>query len=88
MWLGVGISSLYLLLTCGLKFYALKQFEDALSRQNIEYDELIVKPTAFNTILWNANVATKDAYLLGEMPDWESLNLLPGEANIIFEGTS
>jgi TonB-dependent SusC/RagA subfamily outer membrane receptor len=29
----------------------------------------------------------KDAYLLGEMPDWESLNLLPGEANIIFEGT-
>ncbi len=29
----------------------------------------------------------KDAYLLGEMPDWESLNLLPGDANIIFEGT-
>jgi hypothetical protein len=29
----------------------------------------------------------KDAYLLGEIVDWESLNLLPGEANIIFEGT-
>jgi len=29
----------------------------------------------------------KDAYLLGEVADWESLNLLPGEANIIFEGT-
>lgn len=29
----------------------------------------------------------KDAYLLGEMADWESLNLLPGDANIIFEGT-
>jgi TonB-dependent SusC/RagA subfamily outer membrane receptor len=29
----------------------------------------------------------KDAYLLAEVPDWESLNLLPGEANIIFEGT-
>ena len=29
----------------------------------------------------------KDAYLLGEIPDWEKLNLLPGEANIIFEGT-
>ena len=29
----------------------------------------------------------KDAYLLGEVPDWEKLNLLPGEANIIFEGT-
>jgi len=29
----------------------------------------------------------KDAYLLGEVADWEALNLLPGEANIIFEGT-
>jgi len=29
----------------------------------------------------------KDAYLLGEVADWEQLNLLPGDANIIFEGT-
>ncbi|MGZ3938013.1 MAG: mucoidy inhibitor MuiA family protein, partial [Flavisolibacter sp.] len=29
----------------------------------------------------------KDAYLLADVPEWESLNLLPGEANIIFEGT-
>lgn len=29
----------------------------------------------------------KDAYLLTEINDWEKLNLLPGEANIIFEGT-
>ena len=29
----------------------------------------------------------KDAYLLAEVSDWEKLNLLPGNANIIFEGT-
>ncbi|MBN8860541.1 MAG: DUF4139 domain-containing protein [Sphingobacteriales bacterium] len=29
----------------------------------------------------------KDAYLLAEVPEWERLNLLPGDANIIFEGT-
>ena len=29
----------------------------------------------------------KDAYLLAEVSDWEQMNLLPGEANIIFEGT-
>lgn len=29
----------------------------------------------------------KDAYLVGEIVNWEALNLLPGEANIIFEGT-
>lgn len=29
----------------------------------------------------------KSAYLLAEIADWQSLNLIPGEANIIFEGT-
>lgn len=29
----------------------------------------------------------KEAYLMGEIVDWEALNLLPGLANIIFEGT-
>ncbi|MFM9910058.1 MAG: DUF4139 domain-containing protein [Chitinophagaceae bacterium] len=29
----------------------------------------------------------KESYLLGEVADWEGLNLLPGEANIMFEGT-
>jgi TonB-dependent SusC/RagA subfamily outer membrane receptor len=29
----------------------------------------------------------KDAYLLAEVSDWEKLNLLPGDANIIVEGT-
>lgn len=29
----------------------------------------------------------KESYLLAEIADWEGLNLLPGEANIMFEGT-
>lgn len=29
----------------------------------------------------------KDAFLLAEIANWQTLNLLPGEANIIFEGT-
>ncbi|MFT3678775.1 MAG: mucoidy inhibitor MuiA family protein [Ferruginibacter sp.] len=29
----------------------------------------------------------KEVFLLAEVADWEKLNLLPGEANIIFEGT-
>lgn len=29
----------------------------------------------------------KESYLLAEVSDWEKMNLLPGEANIIFEGT-
>jgi hypothetical protein len=29
----------------------------------------------------------EDVYLLAEVPEWEKLNFLPGEANITFEGT-
>jgi len=29
----------------------------------------------------------KDAYLLADIAEWEKLNLVPGDANIIFEGT-
>lgn len=64
--MGIYLSSFYLLITCSLKLYALQQFDKALKTQNIAYEDLIVKPTAFNCILWNANVATKDAYFLAD----------------------
>jgi TonB-dependent SusC/RagA subfamily outer membrane receptor len=52
--------------------------------QNVALKEFTV-PALFK--YYTAPRVDKDAYLLGEVADWESLNLLPGEANIIFEGT-
>lgn len=66
VWRGLFISSAYLILSCFIKLYALNQFEKALKNQGIQYSEIIVKPTAFNLILWNANVSTADDYLLGD----------------------
>ena len=63
---GLAISSSYLLLSCVLKVFALSQFENALAKQNISFREIIVKPTAFNLILWNANVSTAQNYLLAD----------------------
>lgn len=63
---GIAISSLYLMLSCILKITALSQFEKALADKNINYTDLIVKPTAFNTILWNANVATTSGYYIAD----------------------
>lgn len=63
---GLIISSLYLSLSCFIKLYALNQFENALQKQGIHYNEIIVKPTAFNLILWNANVSTPNEYLLSD----------------------
>jgi inner membrane protein len=62
---GLLISTAYLFMTVGLKLFALQKFEKALEEQMISFDDIIVKPTAFNTILWNANVAVEEGYLLG-----------------------
>lgn len=63
---GLYISSVYLALTCAIKLYAVQQFKNALVKEGIVYEDLIVKPTAFNCILWNCNVATKEFYLLAD----------------------
>lgn len=63
---GLIISSCYLVITCGIKLFALNKFENALQKQHFSYSEIIVKPTAFNTILWNANVKKNDGYLLAD----------------------
>lgn len=63
--LGIIISSAYMLLTLFLKGITYQKFTDALQQQNILYSEIETKPSPFNTILWTANVDTKDAYLIG-----------------------
>ena len=69
---GLVMSSSYLLLTCLLKLFAMHQFENALENQKLNYQELIVKPTAFNCILWNANVATSKGYYLADYSLFDS----------------
>ncbi|MEO8774219.1 MAG: metal-dependent hydrolase [Gelidibacter sp.] len=62
--LGLIISSSYLGLTFLLKGMAFTKFEAALSDQNIVYKQIDTRPSPMNTILWNANIETEDAYLL------------------------
>ena len=69
---GLVISSSYLLLTCLLKLFAVHQFETALQNQNLAHQELIVKPTAFNCILWNANISTSKGYYLADYSLFDS----------------
>ncbi|MEO8934524.1 MAG: metal-dependent hydrolase [Xanthomarina sp.] len=63
--MGLIISSGYLLFTFALKYTVHNQFEMALNEQQIDYIEIQTKPSPFNTILWAANVDTKDHYLIG-----------------------
>lgn len=72
VWRAVYVSTSYLIITCGIKLYVLQQFKNALQHKAIVYADLIVKPTAFNCILWNANVATDSAYLLSDYSLFDS----------------
>lgn len=63
--LGLIISSSYLILTFVFKIVTLNKFEYSLQQQNIDYTELQTRPSALNTILWSANVNTKNHFLIG-----------------------
>ena len=62
---GLIISSSYLVLTLILKGISYQTFTRELAQQNIVYSEIETKPSPLNTILWTANVATENAFLIG-----------------------
>ncbi|RPD96162.1 metal-dependent hydrolase [Aureibaculum marinum] len=70
--IGLIISSCYLLLTFVFKFIAYKQFENALENQKIEYTKIQTRPSPFNTILWSANIETKDSFLIAHYSFFDS----------------
>ncbi|MCL7754180.1 metal-dependent hydrolase [Polaribacter sp. Z022] len=63
--LGLIISSSYLVITLILKGISYQTFTKELNSQNVEYLNIKTKPSPLNTILWTANVETKDAFLIG-----------------------
>lgn len=64
-YLGLGVSSAYLLLSLGLKGLAHEQFVQSLDKQGIFYNRMDTRPSPFNTILWSANVEAEEDFLLG-----------------------
>ncbi len=64
--IGLTISSLYLVSTLVIKGVVNRKFEEALVAQNIPYLKISSRPAALNTILWNANVETKESYWIGD----------------------
>ncbi|WP_127846522.1 metal-dependent hydrolase [Psychroflexus aestuariivivens] len=70
--LGLYVSTFYLLISLFLKFIGYQKFESALENQNINYIEMDTRPSAFNTLLWSANVKTKSAFLIGEYSFFDS----------------
>ena len=63
--LGLLISTSYLALTLVLKAVAYCSFTNSLDAQGIVYSDIAIRPSPLNTVLWTANIDTKDTYLIG-----------------------
>lgn len=70
--LGLILSTGYLAITVVLKLLAFSKFTQALETQKITYQELDTRPAPLTTILWNANVDAKNAYLIGNYSFFDS----------------
>ncbi|WP_296316497.1 metal-dependent hydrolase [Winogradskyella sp. UBA3174] len=73
--LGLTLSTAYLALTFILKSFAFTKFENALKTQNIAYEQIDTRPSPLNTVLWSANIKTKDAYLLANYSFFDTQNI-------------
>lgn len=74
--LGLFISSGYLILTLILKGIIYHKFEKTLDETPLIYNSISVKPSAMNTILWNAIVDTPNSYLLGDYSFFDSSEIV------------
>lgn len=69
---GLLISTSYLLIGLLVKTYVEAQIKKDLKSQNIEYTSISTRPSAFNIILWNANIDSTDKYLITDYSLFDS----------------
>ncbi|MDP2162122.1 MAG: metal-dependent hydrolase [Flavobacterium sp.] len=64
--IGLIVSTSYLFLTLLVQSIVTNKFEKQLEEKNISYQEIVVKPSPFNIILWTTNVKVENGYYIGD----------------------
>lgn len=64
-YLGIAISSVYMLYTFFNRYQVEKIYRASLEKQGIEYQRLMVSPTIFNNILWHGVAETDSSLYIG-----------------------
>lgn len=75
--LGIGLSSFYLLLTVGNKWYINSVFKKSLKADAISFTRFQTQPSIFNNILWYGIAETPERYVVG------FYSLLDAESRIV-----
>jgi len=87
-WIGIGISSVYMLLTIANKLYVDHVFETALQNRRIEVIRSRTSPTILNNLLWSCVAEDKDKFYVGQYsifdsdPDLHWLNVIPKQDSL------
>ncbi len=76
--LGLGLSSFYMLLTVGNKFYMDSLFKKTLTEKAIPYTRFSTQPTILNTILWYGIVETETKYYAADYSLFDTKNRFQG----------
>ena len=63
---GLIVSTSYLFFTLLVQSIVLQKFEKQLDLNKISYQEIVVKPSPFNIILWTTNVKVENGYYIGD----------------------
>lgn len=70
--MGLVLSTSYLFLTLIVQSIVANKFEKQLELNSIAYQEIVVKPSPFNIILWTTNVKTESGYWVGDYSFFDS----------------
>lgn len=85
MWnyLGIGISSAYLLFTVFNKQHVEKIYEASMAKQGIAYERYVSSPSILNNILWTCTAETKNSYYQGQYSlfDTKEIKFIPIQKN-------
>lgn len=82
-WIGIGVSSLYMLLTLINKHHVDGVFEKALDHRRIEDSRNRTSPTILNNLLWSCVAEDQENYYVGQYsifdtdPNLHWLNVIP-----------
>ncbi len=88
-WLGIALSSAYMLFTLYHKVEIDRIFKDSLARQSIEYNRYMTSPTILNNFLWQGIAEGDSVFYYGSYsffdsePEITEFNVLPKNHNYL-----
>lgn len=74
-YIGLGISTLYLLVTLGIKTHVTQKFASTLSTQDIPYQKLLTEPVGMGSVHWYGVAKSESGIYIGDYSYWNDKDI-------------